>query len=323
MSLSPYLNNWCVTRIEDRNGNIINVVNDWRGDIQKITDTLGREINFIYDGNANLLSITQSWSGQAQPHTWASFVWSNLSMSPGFSGVVGTHNGEIIPVVTQVGLDDGSRYTFDYNGNGQVNLIQRYAAAADQSPRSSMTYVYNGATDDCPRIMAARVSAENWTGINNLPAYVETQYGLEGTTHVLTAPDGTIYKEFYGTGWQKGLVTQTEVWGKKDPDHSLSLQKWTTTQWTRDNTEDTYRTNPRVIQTDINDAAGKHRRTTIDYGQYAQWGLPYLVKEGDGATEFRQTYSDYNLNQNQNYAGSRIIGLIAMVRVYDPVTAQW
>jgi len=32
--------------------------------------------------------------------------------------------------------------------------------------------------------------------INNLPAYVETQYGLEGAAHVLTAPDGTIYKEF-------------------------------------------------------------------------------------------------------------------------------
>src|SRR2546429_7338828 len=50
-------------------------------------------------------------------------------------------------------------------------------------------------------------------------------------------------------------------------------------------------------------------------------GLPYLVKEGDGTTELRQTYTDYNFNQT--YTGSRIIGLIATIRVYDPVTAQW
>jgi len=57
---------WRATQIKDRNGNFVTINNDWRGDIQTITDTLGRVITFNYDGNANLLSITQSWSNH--PH---------------------------------------------------------------------------------------------------------------------------------------------------------------------------------------------------------------------------------------------------------------
>src|SRR5205807_642064 len=73
MSYTKLLTGWRLTRIEDRNGNLISVQNDWRGDIQSITDTLGRTITFVYDTNANLNRIEQSWAGQPQPHTWATF----------------------------------------------------------------------------------------------------------------------------------------------------------------------------------------------------------------------------------------------------------
>jgi YD repeat-containing protein len=132
MSYVKLQDEWRCTQIEDRNGNYLTIVNDWRGDIQNITDTLGRVLTFNYDGNANLISITQIWAGQT--HAWATFGWSNLSMQPGLSSIVGTHSGEVIPVLTQVGLDDGSRYTFEYNANGQVNLIRRYTS--DNVPRS-------------------------------------------------------------------------------------------------------------------------------------------------------------------------------------------
>ncbi len=118
MSYVKLQDEWRCTQIEDRNGNLLNVVYDWRGDIANITDTLGRVITFNYDGNANLISIAQSWAGQPQPHPWATFGWGTVTMQPNLPEVVGTYNGETIPVLTQVGLADGSYDTFGYNSNG-------------------------------------------------------------------------------------------------------------------------------------------------------------------------------------------------------------
>jgi PKD repeat protein len=47
LSFSPLLYGWNVTQIRDRNGNFITVESDWRGDVQHVTDTVGRTINFI------------------------------------------------------------------------------------------------------------------------------------------------------------------------------------------------------------------------------------------------------------------------------------
>jgi hypothetical protein len=128
---------------------------------------------------------------------------------------------------------------------------------------------------------------------------------------VLTAPDGTIYKEYYGAGWQKGLTTLSEVWS------GGVRQKWTTTAWTQDNTAVSYEVNPRVVETNVYDASGNRRRTVIDYGQYAQYGLPYLVKEyaADGATVIRHTFTDYDLSQA--YLERRIIGLVSALHLKD------
>jgi hypothetical protein len=56
-------------------------------------------------------------------------------------------------------------------------------------------------------------------------------------------------------------------------------QKWTTTAWTQGNTSVAYQLNPRVTETNVYDVSGNRRRTVIDYGSYALWGLPYLMKE--------------------------------------------
>jgi len=142
MSFTKLLHGWCVTAVEDRNGNYISVVSDWRGDIQNVTDTLGRTIYFKYDSNANLISITQSWSGQSQPHTWVTFGWDNKTVSSSFSSrVVGTFNGESIPVVSQIALDDGSRYNFEYSGAMQVNKIHRYTFDPSINDYGERTYM--------------------------------------------------------------------------------------------------------------------------------------------------------------------------------------
>jgi hypothetical protein len=154
------------------------------------------------------------------------------------------------------------------------------------------------------------VSAQNWTGLNGVPSLVTTQFSVAGDgACVLTAPDGTIYKEYYGTGWQRGLTTLSEVWS------GGVRQKWTTMAWTQDNTSAAYEVNPRVTETNVYDKDGNRRRTVIDYGAYAAYGLPYGVHEyaADGSTVLRQTFTDYNLSQA--YLDRRIIGLVSQVRI--------
>jgi YD repeat-containing protein len=175
ITFGGFENAWQATAIEDRNGNLLNVSYDWRGDITNITDTVGRVITFNYDGNANLISITQN--GRALP--WVTFGWTNVTMQPNFGGeVVGTHTGEVIPVVAQVGLSDGSRHTFEYTGAGQVNLIRRYTS--DNVQRSYLAYDYAPASDYIPRLTQTRVTADNWTGLNGVPAEVVTQFSDPG-----------------------------------------------------------------------------------------------------------------------------------------------
>jgi YD repeat-containing protein len=304
----------CV-EVKDRNGNYLTVNYNTLGRLTTITDTLGRVITFNYDGNANLLSITQAWTGQQSPHQWVSFGWGTRTMQSSFTNgaLVGTTNNSVLPVVTQVALNDTSHFTFNYSNSLQVIEIKNYFGAIE---RNATTFTYETPAGDVPRLIDSRVSARNWTGINGVPAQVITTYSVAGDgACVLTAPDGTVYKEYYGTGWQRGLTTQSEVWSGN------VRQKWTTTAWTQDNTSVGYETNPRVTETNVYDAGGNRRRTAIEYGQYAQYGLPFGVHEyaADGATEIKQTYIDYDLAQA--YVDRRIIGLVSYVHVSN--VAQW
>lgn len=308
MTYQEFNNEWRCIQVKDRNGNYLTVNRNGLGQITTIIDTLGRTITFNYDTNANLTSITQVWNGQT--FTWATFGWGTQNVQPSFGTlrVVGIASGATIPVITQVNLADGSRYNFEYNTSGQASVIRKYRSDNVQSLYT--VYQYESTTTDCPRLSQARVWAENWTGINGVPAEVTTYFAVDGDGACrMTAPDGTIYKEYYGTGWQKGLTTVSEVWsgGVK--------QKWTTTAWTQDNTAVSYEMNPRVTETNTYDPSGNRRRVVTDYGGYAQWGLPYVVKEyaADGVTEIRHTYTDYNLSQP--YLDKRIIGLVSEVHL--------
>jgi YD repeat-containing protein len=316
MSYSKIEDEWRCTKIEDRNGNLITVNYNSLGDITTIVDTLNRTIIFNYDSNTNLISIAQSWNGVN--HNWATFGWGTTTIAPGFSGVSlsGIANNQSISVLTQVGLDDGSRYNFEYTTAGQVSLVRRYTS--DNVERSHTAFDY-GATDDSLRLAQTRVAADNWTGINGVPAEVTTTYGTDGGSACwLTAPDGTIFKEFYGTGWKKGLTTQSEVWS------GSVKQKWTTTAWMHDGATDaSYPTNPRVTETNIYDASLNRRRTAIGYtAAFTPSGgtsrvLPSDVYEyaSDATAVLRRTHTDYNLDST--YLNRWIIGLPATKYLCD------
>jgi YD repeat-containing protein len=327
LSFTPLLYGWNVTQIRDRNGNFITVENDWRGDIQHVTDTLGRTINFIYDNNANLIRVEQTWTGQSQPHVWASFGWGSAQIQPTFGEVVGTYAGENVLALNFVGFDDGSYTRFNYNGYAQVREIKHFASDSNPATDNHLlnTTVYNyGANDDPTRLTDIRVSAENWTGVNNVPSQVITQFsvGSDGAQQ-MSAPDGTTYKEFYGgTGsspvWQHGLVIATQVIT------GSTVQKTTSNLWTQDDADANYQTNPRVYQTDVSDGTN-HRKTTIGYQTFtlpttnASCSLPNEVYEyaADQTNVLRRTHTDYNLTANYINDYRRIIGLPLTKLLYE------
>src|SRR5713226_9382978 len=310
LTFSPMSSEYHCTQVKDRNGNYLSVTYKPWGDIYTITDTLGRVITFVYDTYANLKEIDQTWSGTT--HQWATFGWGTASIGNNFPTMIyaGPLPGTSIQVLTQVGLPDGSHYNFEYNNSyGQVSTI-RYSGG-DNRPLNYTTYDLPASSTDCPRVSAARVWADWWNGMNGVPAEIVTSFAHDGNWCLMTSPDGTIYKEFYGSGWQSGLTTQSEVWS------GGGRKKWTTTAWTQENPSVSYPLNPRVTETNINDAEGNLRRTTISYGPYAAYSLPYGILDyaADGVTPLRSKYIDYNLSAD--YVNRRIIGLVSAIYEVD------
>ena len=184
------------------------------------------------------------------------------------------------------------------------------ALTSDNTQRAYTAFTYDGVLTNVQRLSNSRVWADNWTGINGIPYEVTTQYSVPGDGSCqLIAPDGTVYKEFYGTGWQKGLTTLSEVWsgGVK--------QKWTTTAWTQDNTSLNYHLNPRPTETNAYDAAGNRRRVTVEY--HSSFGLPWRIREyaADAATVLRITEHQYITASD--YLNRRVIGLPERTLLYD------
>lgn len=163
-----------------------------------------------------------------------------------------------------------------------------------------------------------------------MPQEVAVDYGAPGdSSHTMTTMDGTVYKEFYGTGYQRGLVTQTEVWGKDNPNDQSSpsiKQKWTTNTWTQDNTGVSYQTNPRVTETNVFDASGNRRRATTTYASFtlpsgASCPLPTDTREyaTDAMSVLRQSHVTYKMDpaSDASYLDRHIIGIVKEQTLYE------
>jgi RHS repeat-associated protein len=305
------------TQIKDRNGNYISATyNTTNGHLLTITDTLARVISFVYDASGNLQAIRQTWGGVS--HDWATFYYGQVYVAPAFGGglIVNGPNNVYTTVLTQVNLHDGSYFTFNYNSAfAQVNRINQYAPDTHLLNYTSYNVSSSAGQTECPRFTERRDWAENWNNSNE--AVTSFSVASDNSWVQQTTPDGTIYKEFYAiSGWGTGLTTAHEVWsgGVK--------KKWATTYWTQDDVGLSYQKNPRVVETNAYDEAGNRRRRTIQYGQYAAWGLPYWISDyaADGTTEIKQTFFDYDLSQT--YLNRRIIGLISAVHLTNVSSYQ-
>jgi RHS repeat-associated protein len=329
---------WRCTQIEDRNGNLIDATYDQYGHIRTITDTLARLITFNYDETSHLLtSITQPWNGVSPAHPeWAKFEYGSLALQPSFSGlsVNMPSNSSNVTVLTKVTLDDQSYYTFDYNSYGQVYRLNRWAADAHRLSYSSYVMESGPNLTDCPRVNERHDWAENWSGLNGVPAEALTYYAYypnaswtmpdgtpqSGTMSQETLSNNSVIKLYsHSSGWDAGLAILEQDFSADNPNVA---KKQVATIWTQDNPAQPFATNPRPRETNVYDSNGNHRRSTVDYTTFnlpdgASCSLPMDATEYDanGVTPLRRTHTDYCYDSV--YLSHHIIGLPAARYVYD------
>jgi YD repeat-containing protein len=347
------------TEIKDRDGNYITIKYDPingtanLGRVTSIIDTLGRTINFNYDTNYRLLSISQVWNGST--HVWASFGYTDLVIetnftdgAPNYGGeeeltnpptpqvltdppapqVLGLPDNNTVSVLTQIGLDDGSRLNFDYSTWGQIYRIKHYARDGHELSHTAYDLPVDNSMPqtDCPRFSQRRDSAENWN--NGAEAVTQYRYDTQDSTletqmenstwSQATLPDGTSYREYSTTdyiNWRRGLVTKTEIYSA---DNQTTPKKTTLTEYGQDLNNVAYQLNPRVTATTISDSDGNRRRTAIEYTDY---GLPFDVFEWGplGTSDWtilRRTHMDYDLSPA--YVNRHILGLAKGQYLFAP-----
>jgi YD repeat-containing protein len=313
------------TNIIDRNGNSITVAyNSNNGRLEQITDTLGRVVNFEYDANQRLIEIKQKLASGAA-RTWVTFGYSNpnLIIRTAFNGLTlnGVQNGQQVAVLNQVGLADGSLYKFEHTSWGQIAKIRHFAF--DGRERAYISYNLpadeSAPQTDCPRFTERTDWAENfnYSGYiqQSLPVTTAFQFDGNGAWGKMIAPDRkTVHKEYFAThGWEKGLTIGTKSFASVVEEQGDVPKKWTTVEWIQDNPALSYSLNPRPVETNIYDADGNRRRSTIEYTDY---GLPSDTFEYDatGQTILRRTHIEYNLAAG--YLSKRLIGLMSAQYVF-------
>ncbi len=338
------------TKIKDRNGNYITI--DYvSGRVDKVIDTLGRQIKFNYDGAGLLTSITQTWK-QGQPteteHPWAEFTYTNTTIQAVFSGltVSGLPNNTI-KTLSKVTLPDDSHFDFSYTSWGQVWKV---AYIASDNVNHVLHYrAYNlpgsplqatGPQTDCPRFTERRDWIKYWNGdtegaiasneeaVTSFSGPVFDTWTMPGDSQSITGkrtdvtlPDGTVNKIYFvdasgSPKWSRGLAALTES------SSGGNWQRKVKTTWTQDNTTVDYPLNPRVLETNIYDPSGNRARAQIDYQQFTLtngtscW-LPrdFMEYAADASTVLRTTRTNYNTSAS--YTDRRILGLPSEKLLYS------
>lgn len=327
------------TQIKDRNGNYITIAYNSFGQLQTMTDTLGRVVTVGYDAQGYPSAITQTWknnngNGADVTYTWASFTYTTQTINTNFDslGVIGVPNGTDLRVLDRITYPDLSYTKFTHNAYGQVWKVQNYAADNHEMNRVRTNLETPGASNtDCPKLSQTISWVENFnngaetTVTNTLTAAQSFNVGGQTGTGAMIEvsmvghPDGLYSRTYVGeTGWKDGLILATEdCVGTNCADR----KRWTWTNYTQDNTALTYTLNPRVIESRVGDNVNV-KKTAVEYlpvstgSPIARYGLVSKVEVFDvGLTNvIKRVETDYNLSTA--YTDKRILGLPSETRAW-------
>ncbi len=330
------------TKILDRNGNYITIDHSEYGQLTKVTDTLGREINVNYSEDLYPISITQTWKtnngeGSNVTHTWATFDYTNKQLDPTWHASItstGPPSGTILKVLERVTYPDLSSTKFYYNDYGQVSKIENIAAdSASHILNSVRTNLESPGTNltDVPRLGETRTFVENFNSGQEtvVTSTLTTGHQITDITGAtVTAaliqvamqnhPTGNVTNTFVGqSGWMEGLPILVNDYADGDY-YTPKRSSWT--RWTQDDVNSADTQNPRVTETKIGDGVNL-KRTTIDYLLYpsttiSKFGLVSAVNVYDTnqSTVLKRAETDYNFATT--YTDRRIIGLPSETRSY-------
>lgn len=309
--------------VRDRNGNFITVAYTASGNVDYVTDTLGRLIDFEYYQDGYLKQIAQVWHREVESgstiqtvtetHRWAKFDYDDVVARTNFSDpnsagltVFGPTGGETFHALKRVTLADDSYFVFDYTTWGQVYQIEGRAKENGLLNRVTLGLPADETQpqSDCPRPSARRDWAAYTNGdADGVPAQSEelvTSYEITdgatwdnpedhqpqtGRLGRMTSPDGTVYEEYaHSSGWDEGLPRLTQVLAAESG--PPLKKKWTSTAWTQDNEALPYLLNPRVRETNVYDSNedGTSRSRRRTEVVYTSFGLPEEVREYDKNT---------------------------------------
>jgi RHS repeat-associated protein len=318
------------TQIVDPNGNYITITyrNNAGPDIQTVTDTLGRVVNFHYDASGLLTAVTgPGLNGATRTLVRLHYRWQTLGYW--FSGLTPKVRSQTVPLIDAV-YYPGTRTGFwygdgdSYSTYGMISKVQEQRSmgfsAGTLTEQGYVTpgtvtsqRVYNYPTGTSGYLTGPptyTTQTETWAGMDTAPAV--TQYSVQQNTSprvlTITQPDGTRnvqYSYNAANTWYDGLVYQDELY-----DSANRLWRRSTVSWQ----QGAYGS-VRPTRSEATDEAGQVTAEEFTYGaQYNQ--VTEVRSYGYGGYQLlRRTVSEYE--NSAPYINRHIFSLVKSITVYD------
>lgn len=316
------------TRITDANGNYITItyVNNQGPNIQTVTDTLGRVVNFHYDAN-NLLTAITAPGLSSGTRTLVRLHYRQLSLSYSFSGltpVVRNSTPWVIDAIYYPGTSTGFWFgdTDSYSSYGMLTkVIEQRAMGFSASSLNDQGTVTQGAMTH-QEVYAYQFSnltdaptyttmTETWTrdGVNTDQAVTSYEVHNNSTprTVTVTLPNGTknIQYSYNAAGqFNDGLVYHDET-----RDASNNLLQSSTATW-----EPGAYGSPRPTRVEITDERNQTTANEFSYGSVYNQVTELRNFDYGGQTLVRATRTQYQ--NSSNYTSRHIFNLPTVIEIY-------
>ncbi|HJQ31293.1 MAG TPA: hypothetical protein VJ866_03890, partial [Pyrinomonadaceae bacterium] len=318
------------TRITDPNGNYITITyrNNAGPQIQTVTDTLGRVVNFYYDAGNLLTAVTgPGLSGGTRTLVRLHYRWQTLSYW--FSGLTPSVRSQTVPVVdaiyypaTRTGFWFGDADSYSTYGmiskvqeqrwmNFSVTPLNEQGTVTPGTVTSQKVYNYpTGTATYLTAPPAYTTQTETWAAMDTAAAVTtySVQQNTSPRTVTVTQPDGTRNVQYSYNApntWYDGLTYQDELY-----DSANRLWRRSTVSWQ----QGAYGS-VRPVRNETTDEVGQLTAEEFSYGpQYNQ--VAEVRSYGFGGYQLlRKTVSEYN--NDPAYTDRHIFSLVTSVTVYD------
>ncbi|HWW74920.1 MAG TPA: hypothetical protein VNZ44_05945, partial [Pyrinomonadaceae bacterium] len=330
-------------RITDANGNFVSVTyrNNRGPDIETVTDTLGRVINFYYDWLGLLTAITAPdlTSGtrtvvRLQYQQADLGAWTNYGFAWGTTTRVRNANPYLLKAIYYPGTNTG--YWFgdsdSYSPYGMISKVVEQNSmsfsASSLNEQGSLTpgpashqlaYGYPtalGALTDSPTYTTASLSWAQMDTAESVTNYFvqknatnPSEPATPSSKTEITLPDGakSVQYSYRMPGdYRDGLIYEDNTL-----DSSGNVLSTSKVAWQKGAYE-----SPRPVSTTVTDERGQTLRTEYSYEPSYNQTTEVRSYDYDGVTLLKRTTTAY-VNP-ANYAGRHIFGLPAAVEVYGP-----